>query len=77
TVVRETFEETGLRVAHIIAEFPGFEYSTSKGAARQYNFVVDVEGGPNQDPVLDPKEHQAFAWVVRDDFEAFSMSESM
>ncbi|KAK7044966.1 NUDIX-domain-containing protein [Favolaschia claudopus] len=77
TVSRETFEETGYKVQRIVAEFPGFEYSTPKGTARQYNFVVEVEGGTERDPILDPNEHQAFAWVDEGNFEGFVMSGAM
>lgn len=77
TAVRETFEETAFRVTRILAEFPGFEYSTAKGDARQFNFVVEVDGGSKKDPVLDPNEHQAFAWADEDDYKSFHMSEAM
>ncbi|KZV80473.1 NUDIX-domain-containing protein [Exidia glandulosa HHB12029] len=79
TVARETFEETGYRVTRVVAEFPGFEYSTPKGDARQYNFIVTVDGGSdsNVDPTLDPKEHQAFAWVDDSEYKAYPMSEAM
>ncbi|KAJ7199156.1 NUDIX hydrolase domain-like protein [Mycena pura] len=77
TVVRETLEETAFKVLRGIAEFPGFEYSTPKGSAQQFNFVVEVEGGAHKDPILDPNEHQAFAWVDEGNFKTFSMSDAM
>ncbi|KAJ2913701.1 hypothetical protein MD484_g6712, partial [Candolleomyces efflorescens] len=61
TVVRETFEETGLKVTSITKRIQGFEYSTSKGDAIQFNFLVEVE-----EPVevkLNPEEHDDYAWV--------------
>lgn len=74
TVARETREETGLRVVRVRAAFPGFEYATPRYTARQFNFLVDVDG---QDPVLEPAEHQAFAWVDAQTYTDFPMSDSM
>ncbi|KAJ6526564.1 NUDIX hydrolase domain-like protein [Mycena vulgaris] len=85
TVAREAVEETGLVVTRIVHELPGFEYNTRRGPARQLNFIVEVdadgvlpteEGLPS--PTLNPKEHQAYAWVgVGDPIETFPMSKSM
>lgn len=77
TVARETLEETGYRVTQVLGEFPGFEYSTPKYEARQYNFIVAVDGGSDVDPTLDPNEHQAFAWADESDYKAYPMSEAM
>ncbi|KAF8512225.1 hypothetical protein BU17DRAFT_96499 [Hysterangium stoloniferum] len=41
TVLRETKEETGLDVTGILRTFDGFEYSTRKGQAIQFNFLVE------------------------------------
>jgi 8-oxo-dGTP pyrophosphatase MutT (NUDIX family) len=61
TVVRETVEETGLKVTSIRKPIQGFEYLTSKGDAIQFNSLVEVE-----EPVevkLNPEEHDEYAWV--------------
>lgn len=81
TIVREAMEETGLAVTAITGEFEGFEYATSKGQALQLNFFVDVDGREERGmlaPVLNPEEHQAFAWIGgTDEMERYTMSESM
>jgi 8-oxo-dGTP pyrophosphatase MutT (NUDIX family) len=77
TVARECVEETGLVVKQIVDEFEGFEYESGKGLTVQLNFVVEVDG---QDAVivkLNPEEHQAFAWVEKEDLEKFQLTDSM
>lgn len=75
TVVRETEEETGLRVTTILGCFDGFEYETSKGKSVQFNFLVEadrstVPGGHDELGVkLNPEEHDAHAWVGVEDLE--------
>ncbi|KAG6916112.1 hypothetical protein DXG01_008387 [Tephrocybe rancida] len=78
TVVRETKEETGLLVSKIVNTFPGFEYTTRHGDAVQFNFIVEVEGGPTPRILLNPAEHQAFAWVdPSDDLARFQLTDEM
>ncbi|KAJ7067879.1 NUDIX hydrolase domain-like protein [Mycena amicta] len=81
TVAREALEETGLVVTCITNEFAGFEYTTRRGDAQQLNFIVQVQNpaeGGLPSPTLNPKEHQAFAWVgPADSLSDFPMSESM
>jgi 8-oxo-dGTP diphosphatase len=60
-VVRELFEETGLRVRRITEFLGGFDYATrTKARVRKYSFVVQVEPG---EVALAPGEHDAFAWI--------------
>ncbi|PPQ76197.1 hypothetical protein CVT26_009094 [Gymnopilus dilepis] len=76
TVIRETAEETGLKVHRITGIFPGFEYETSKSKAIQFNFMAEVETGT--DVQLNPCEHCAFAWIdVSDDLSGYPMTANM
>jgi len=78
TVVRETFEETGLVVKRIVDEFEGFEYESGKGLTVQLNFVVEVDGEDALVVKMNPEEHQAFAWVEREeDLEKFQLTGGM
>ena len=84
TVARETREETGLVVSSAVAEFEGFEYATRKGGrAIQFNFLVEVESNSTSgeavvDVVLNPEEHQRYAWIDKeDDLGSFEMTEDM
>lgn len=67
TVVRETIEETGLKVVHTLASFNGFEYETKNGKSIQFNFLVEVEEGAGVEVKLNPEEHDAFVWVGVED----------
>jgi 8-oxo-dGTP pyrophosphatase MutT (NUDIX family) len=67
TVVRETFEETGLEITSITKIIKGFEYWASKGDAIQFNLLVEVK-----EPVevkLNPEEHDEYAWAGLEDLE--------
>ncbi|KAJ6482179.1 NUDIX hydrolase domain-like protein [Mycena vitilis] len=84
TVIRETFEETGLAVKQIVKELTGFEYDTDKGPTQQFNFIIDLEevSPPLKAELptlkLNPKEHQAYAWVgPEDSLDQFPMSKDM
>jgi 8-oxo-dGTP diphosphatase len=60
-VVRELFEETGLRVRAITDFLGGFDYATrTKSRVRKYSFVVEAEPGQ---VALAPGEHDAHAWI--------------
>ncbi|MFE9321702.1 NUDIX hydrolase [Nocardia sp. NPDC052278] len=60
-VVRELFEETGLRVRAITEFLGNFDYATrTKPRVRKYSFIVEVEPG---EVALAPGEHDAFAWI--------------
>lgn len=74
-VERELFEETGLRVRAITDFLGGFDYATrTKSRVRKYSFVVDVEPG---EVVLEPGEHDAFAWIDADALDALPMAPDM
>lgn len=74
-VVRETLEETGLKVKRITGTFDGFDYTTPrKPKARQINVLVEVLPG---DVTLAPSEHDAFTWVYEHECEVIPMSSNM
>ncbi|RKP38092.1 NUDIX hydrolase domain-like protein, partial [Dimargaris cristalligena] len=79
-VVRETQEETGLKVTKITTEFEPFEYQTQTEPVAQtittlqLNFRVQVYPGPIK---LNPDEHQSYAWVALDDIDRYRMSPTM
>lgn len=74
-VIRETLEETGLRVIAITGMFEGFDYSTDrKPHVRQLNVMVKTD---SEHVVLNPEEHDAFAWVGEKEFTDLPMSEKM
>ncbi|KAJ7319067.1 NUDIX hydrolase domain-like protein [Mycena albidolilacea] len=82
--VRETFEETGLRVVHLAGEFEALSYTTESfsadgkpvvRASLQLNFVARVEAF---EPVtLNPLEHQTYTWVAEDEVEDLPSSVEM
>ena len=73
--VRETLEETGLKVSQVIGTFEGFDYQTnSKPKVRQINFKVEVEPG---DVVLEPTEHDEYRWITLEDIEDLPTTELM
>ncbi len=73
--LREVKEETGLTVARVITNFEGFDYSTDrKPHVRQVNFLVETEPG---EVILNPKEHDDYAWVDNSNIDGLNMSESM
>jgi 8-oxo-dGTP pyrophosphatase MutT (NUDIX family) len=82
TVVREVREETGLRVVEVLRDFEGFEYGSEDRRSKQYNFLVKVDLKQEYKVILDPEEHQAFAWVSKRDMEGedgnkFKMTKEM
>jgi 8-oxo-dGTP diphosphatase len=59
-LAREIYEETQYRDISILSYLDYFDYTSRKGkSVRQFNFLL---AAPGTDPVLEPKEHQAFAW---------------
>ena len=78
TVVRETLEETGLVVKHIVDEFEGFEYHSGNGLTIQINFVVEVDENDALVVKMNPEEHQAFAWVEKgEDLDKYQLTDNM
>ncbi|WP_227997778.1 NUDIX hydrolase [Nocardia australiensis] len=74
-VVRELFEETGLRVRRITDFLGGFDYATrSKARVRKYGFVAEAEPG---EVALAPGEHDAFAWISADGLDELPMAPDM
>ncbi|KAF6741812.1 NUDIX hydrolase domain-like protein [Ephemerocybe angulata] len=69
TVVRETIEETGLKVTEVLGTFEGFEYETKGGKSVQFNFLVRVNEGKGAAVKLNPEEHDTYAWVGPEDAE--------
>jgi|GEM_PF-865924 8-oxo-dGTP diphosphatase len=59
-LAREIKEETGYRGISILNYLDFFDYTSRKGKnVRQFNFLIAY---PGTDPILEPKEHQSFAW---------------
>lgn len=82
TVAREVREETGLRVVEVLRDFEGFEYGSEDRRSKQHNFLVKVDLVQGYQVILDPEEHQAFAWVSKRDMEGedgnkYKMTEEM
>ena len=73
--IRETLEETGLRVSTVISEFEGFDYQTrSKLKVRQINYKVAVESGEVK---LEPAEHDDYRWINETDIDSLKTSQEM
>lgn len=73
--IRETFEETGLRVSHVISIFEGFDYQTkTKPKVRQINFKVEVEPG---EVALEPTEHDEYCWISAADIDTLPTTDKM
>lgn len=74
-VVRELFEETGLRIRRITDVLGGFDYATrTKSKVRKYSFVVETEPG---DVLLAHDEHDEFQWIDADSLDNLPMAEDM
>ncbi|KZT20718.1 hypothetical protein NEOLEDRAFT_1023646, partial [Neolentinus lepideus HHB14362 ss-1] len=70
-VVRETRQETGLRVAEVVGEFEHLVYTDAQERKTiQLNFAVTVEDG-----AVD--EHREHAWVGEQDLGAYALTEGM
>ncbi|KAI1172959.1 NUDIX hydrolase domain-like protein [Nemania sp. FL0916] len=65
-LVRELWEETGLRTRHVPEKVGrGYTFLTRRPACVcKYSFVVDVYA---YDVKLDPNEHVAFLWITEDE----------
>ncbi|KAJ2798869.1 hypothetical protein H4R20_004658 [Coemansia guatemalensis] len=89
-VSREIHEETGLSVTKVICEFDGFHYWTTKFMENesknakdntysvctlQLNFCVQVSNSAMV--VLNPEEHQKYAWCTAATIDQFSLSPDM
>ena len=73
--IREAKEETGLMVTKVIAQFPGFDYSTpKKPLVRQLNLLVEAAPGEIQ---MAPDEHDAYAWVDLESVEKYKLTKPM
>ncbi|HLS77202.1 MAG TPA: NUDIX domain-containing protein [Nocardia sp.] len=71
-VVRELFEETGLRVHHIDRFLGAIDYATrSKPRVRKFSFLVVADSGEIS---LSPGEHDAFAWIDIDTLDSLPMT---
>ncbi|GAB2524389.1 NUDIX hydrolase [Nocardia heshunensis] len=74
-VVRELFEETGLRVLRITDVLGGFDYATrTKSRVRKYSFVVEAQDGEIR---LDPDEHDRYQWIDADTVDNLPMADDM
>ena len=72
TLHREVKEEVGLGITRVIKMMGGFDYEDNKQKrVHQYNFLVEVEDG---DVMLDPKEHDFYIWVDRNNFNDLDLS---
>lgn len=76
-VERETVEETGLVVDHVLGEFDELRWtSKSKGRVNvQYNYVVSVL--QPMDIRLNPEEHSEHRWIVEDEVDGLPMTPEM
>ncbi|HEY5806241.1 MAG TPA: NUDIX hydrolase [Candidatus Saccharimonadales bacterium] len=73
--IRETFEETGLKVSAIVGMFASFDYATkTKPKVRQINFIVEVEPGV---VTLEPTEHDALLWIGPEDIAGLHTTDEM
>ncbi|ORX69259.1 NUDIX hydrolase [Linderina pennispora] len=89
TVVREVREETGIKVAEVVRQFEGFHYWSTKYeegesekkdveksvCTQQLNFIVTAEDAATV--VLNPEEHQAYAWCTKETIDQFQMTPTM
>jgi 8-oxo-dGTP pyrophosphatase MutT (NUDIX family) len=75
-LTREVEEETGLRIVTVVAYAGSFDYLSRRtgDAARQFNFVVEVNGG---EPRLDPSEHDRMTWADPDGLPAFEVTDAV
>jgi 8-oxo-dGTP diphosphatase len=72
-MARELAEETGLRLLAIGAVLPYYDYIGEAGRTRQWNVVAEVEA---EAPIVYP-EHAAMAWVNRETYRRYPMTEEM
>ncbi|TDL24367.1 hypothetical protein BD410DRAFT_786483 [Rickenella mellea] len=83
-IVRETSEETGLVVTHVVGRFSDFVYTVpSQGetvrSTLQLNVAVLIHGIEGKDPdvKLNPDEHQKYAWIAESDLADYEMTDGM
>ena len=71
-IVRETYEETGLRITNIKSYLGYFDYSSEIGKiTRQFNFSVDVEGKN----VKLSNEHTDYRWITKEELSRYFKEE--
>ena len=65
---REIHEETGWRLRRMVALIAEWEWEHGSEARRELDYLVEVEGDLAS-PRLEPREHDAYAWIGVDDLE--------
>ncbi|WFE25892.1 NUDIX domain-containing protein [Solwaraspora sp. WMMD791] len=74
TLHREVQEETGWRVAQILAEVGEYRYVGDDGIARvEVDYLVRVDGDLAH-PVLEPGKHTEFRWLRADELDVLDES---
>ena len=72
-LVREIKEETNFDLKEVISYINYFDYfSESEKKCRQFNFKVEVTGGP-----IELTEHDTYKWVRPDEIEAQNVSDEI
>lgn len=75
-VKREVYEETGLKVAAVEGMFEGFDYATDdEPKVRMFCFLAQTTDTATIR--LTPQEHDAYAWVTRQDLGVYPMTGEM
>ncbi|MFJ7216355.1 NUDIX hydrolase [Amycolatopsis sp. NPDC098790] len=73
--IREVVEETGLKV-QVTGELSRTSWPDVAGRAMEiHGFVYTVEEDGAGDVVLNPKEHDDFAWVTREEARKLEMAQ--
>jgi 8-oxo-dGTP diphosphatase len=74
TVAREVYEETGLRVAHILGFLEWVEFAGRQGRRwRKHNFLVEAAVG---EVTIDPNEHDAWGWYSEEEVAGLEITTS-
>lgn len=68
-LAREVAEETGWRIARVVAELGETFWLGDDGIERrEHDFLVEIDGDPDS-PRLEQPKHIAFAWVDLDELD--------
>jgi len=74
TLAREIEEETGWRLAEVLAVVGEFSYAGDDGVTRhETDFLVRVEGDPDR-PRLEEGKHTEFRWLARHELDVLEDS---
>lgn len=73
-IIREVKEETNL-TGKVESFFSSFDFTSRRGQAREFNFIVSVENEGAEEIML--TEHDDYVWVSKEEIKKYPMTKEM